>query len=911
MINTISIHTKNLKEDIEILRMSNNLIILIFLSCACNIMLSQPQKLVDHEVNTIHVPANNTTPVIDGILENEFWSSTREIKNFKLTSDSKSNSPKESTSCYVAYSDTILYVAFRCFDSDMANIKSNCQEYDDLSILEDDHVSVFIDKDHNHRNYIELVVNPLAIQMDRSGFSRYENIRTADWNTEFNCFWKARSKFYDDHWTVEMAIDLTTLGINEIKEGKTIGFNLGRVRHPNPEDSETSTNTSKFEASAWTFTTDGIWETASNFYEPSMFGDLIFGPKTIEVKNIRFRSAKFNWGDAYVTSNFGWNPIEILIDDRYFEGEKVVLDITVAGQGVDAWHSSESFLLNKNRTINSKYFVETDKESQLKIELRDPSNGDLLYNYNYIITTPPFIEFNLEPFFKRKPSATENIGYRLNMDNETLEKTKLKLGLYFQQTHEKIKEDSIKNLNKSKEYVSFFNDLDLSNLRGGNYYIKSELFDKSTSALIGDFRQDFTKIEKNKPKKFSAIIGDYSFSGITDKAIRIQYPEGHEFVFWAAANYNPWWDIEQAAINYEHLETWGGGNLQGCAEVMQDRERRYSKVWLLENSSARVVVKWRYALADAHYNIHMNEWGEEFYTFYPDGTAIREVNLWANSTKAHEFLEIIPVKPGGVQSLQMYDNPIASLRTLEGTGYDTNRFWEESEVFHQNFLKSSKDFVLEFNLKERRNPFLVFSIREDLFPGVVPESINLCAPSKNIENADERGHWPASLYAIDGYNSIGTDRPRHGNIGSIKALNVDINNNINKWIMLIGTQEDGSEEKYLHGKSWLYPAEITSSSSALLNHHYDSSQRAYVLSVKPDIKVVHFKMSAQTPIFNPVFIIDDKKKVESISIDNNILDQNEFKVGNSRTHETIIFINKKLDKIASVQIKFTDTVSAD
>lgn len=865
------------------------------------------QDLTEHKVNLINIPSTASPPKIDGILEGEFWDKAKFVDGFRLTSGAIGELAKERTECYLAYDDETLYIAFRCYESDMANIKDDCREWDDLAILDDDHVAVFLDTYHNHRNYFELAVNPSAVQMDRSGFSRYRNVRTADWDIDANGFWKARTQLNEDNWTVEIAIKMNTFGMDSAKDGSTIGFNLARVRQPDFESKggKVEEPVGNCETSAWRLVQDGIWETPSDFYEPNMFGDLTFGTADIDVTDIRFKTAKFNWGDSYTPSTFGRNPIEIRIDPVNSALDEVMLNMTVESETAATWESSEKFMLSIDAPIKTEYFINENRESKLTLQLVDPANDRPLYNYSYFITTPPFIEFDLEPLYQRDMPNFRPIGYRLNMDDKTMAGSHLKLSLYHQKTMRPIAEETLTDLEKTTEFIPIFDTRKLRELEGGNYVIVCELIDKTTFESIGSFDQNFTKFDLNTPEKFGAIEGEYSFSGISDHAIRIQYPEGHEFVFWAAANYNPWWDIDQAALNHEHLETWGGG-VQGCAEVMQDRERRYSEVWLVENSHARVVVKWRYALADAHYNIHQNEWGEELYTFFPDGTGIREVNLWANSTKSHEFMEVIPVKPGGVLSLQMYEDPIASLTTLDGKGYGTDVLWNESEEFYKNFLRSADDFVVDFNLRDRRNPYVIFSVRDDLFPGVSTETIDVCSPRKNLANADERGHWPVSLYAIDGYNSIGTDRPRHGNIGSIKASTVDYDNQKNRWTMFLGTEKENGEDRYLHGKSWLYPAEIYNTGPGMTTEGYDPQQRAYILSVQEGTGQIGFDMKAGNPILNPVFVLKENRKIAKVTANSKPLDPDKVKVGYSKRGETIVFLDARLKKMVSLGFEFDE-----
>ena len=864
------------------------------------------QILQSHMVSIVNVPKTPATPTIDGKLDEPMWAQSKQIKEFRLTSGNIGDLAKERTECYLTYDDENFYIAFRCFEGDIANIKNECREWDDLDILFDDHVAVFLDLDHNHRNYLELAVNPSGVQMDRSGFSRYENIRTTDWDLDWNCFWKARTHIGADNWTVEIAIDMATLGIDRITQGKTIGFNLARVRHPSFEIGFPAVKkpTENCETSAYSVTMDGLWETLSNFYEPSMFGDLVFGTPKLNVTQIRFNRAKLNWGAEFDTPTFGWNPLEIDVDAKNPELKEVAMHLKVESETAGTWETSKNVTLSSRKPIQTDFYLQEDRESRLTIELVDPKTGDPLYNYTYSVTAPPFIEFDLEPLYQRKQSTFKPIGYRLRMDESTLNCTELKLMLYHQESKELIAEETVMNPSKSDDFDSFFDTRELRKLKGSNYFIKSELIDKATSKIIGTFIQNFTKFELNPPTEFGAIEGEYSFSGITDHAIRIQYPEGQEFVFWAAANYNPWWDIDQALLNHEHLETWGEGDIQGCAEVMQDREKRYSRVWLVENSPARVIVRWRYALADAHYNIHKNEWGEEIYTFFPDGTGLREVNLWANSTKEHEFMEIIPVKPGGVQSLQLYDSPIASLKTLEGDGYGTDVLWNESVDFYEKFLETSRDFVFEFNLKNRRHPYVIFSMREDLLPGVSAEAVDVGSPKRKMKNNDDRGHWPASLYAIDGYNSIGNDRPRHANMGGIDAPVVDYDNGKNKWVMFLGTEKEKGKDKYLHGKSWLYPAEIIDTSVGLSFKKYDPMQRAYLFSMDGNSDKVSFRTKSESILLNPVFMLDKKKAIKNVTINERELDSDKIKVGYSKEGETVIFLVTKIKENATISIQF-------
>jgi hypothetical protein len=95
--------------------------------------------------------------------------------------------------------------------------------------------------------------------------------------------------------------------------------------------------------------------------------------------------------------------------------------------------------------------------------------------------------------------------------------------------------------------------------------------------------------------------------------------------------------------------------VKGCGEPMSDKQCRYSHVRVIESTDARAVVHWRYALADVFYTIArtdpatgLGDWTDEIHTIYPDGTALREINLHSSQpAEPHEWHEgIIVMGPG-------------------------------------------------------------------------------------------------------------------------------------------------------------------------------------------------------------------------------------------------------------------------
>ncbi|MEM7298608.1 MAG: LamG domain-containing protein [Bacteroidota bacterium] len=124
--------------------------------------------------------------------------------------------------------------------------------------------------------------------------------------------------------------------------------------------------------------------------------------------------------------------------------------------------------------------------------------------------------------------------------------------------------------------------------------------------------------------------------------IVITFPnKEHTMVFWKGTNYNMnlvsengKWVADQSAETFGDL---------GCMEHMSDKQNRYSHIRLIENTAARIVVHWRYALTDVSYKIantnprtNWGDWADEYYYVYPDGYAVRLFKIHAEDRSEEE-----------------------------------------------------------------------------------------------------------------------------------------------------------------------------------------------------------------------------------------------------------------------------------
>ncbi|HEX4155027.1 MAG TPA: hypothetical protein VHY48_05395 [Acidobacteriaceae bacterium] len=137
-------------------------------------------------------------------------------------------------------------------------------------------------------------------------------------------------------------------------------------------------------------------------------------------------------------------------------------------------------------------------------------------------------------------------------------------------------------------------------------------------------------------------------------------------VFWQRTNYIPAWVRENGKwYTDEFKETWGQGCPDGGdCEPMSHKHNRYAHPRIIESTPARAIVQFRYGLCEVEHYICANpnpytgwtDWGDEYYTVYPDGVAVRKQVLWSSNFKdvhgkpfGHEFQETIVINPPGTR----------------------------------------------------------------------------------------------------------------------------------------------------------------------------------------------------------------------------------------------------------------------
>lgn len=374
-------------------------------------------------------------------------------------------------------------------------------------------------------------------------------------------------------------------------------------------------------------------------------------------------------------------------------------------------------------------------------------------------------------------------------------------------------------------------------------------------------------------------------SDVTDLFVRFdQSPV--QLVFWRGTSFVPCWVTENDIwYTNEWLETWGK-DVVSCAEPLMDRQCRYSHVRLIENTEARVVIHWRYALSDAFYDFAAitddgrGEWGDEFYIIYPDMVGIRKMELhYSRPIRNHDWLEQIIVLPTGKYPDDVIEREAISLVNMSG---NVQRYsWHDDDLKLKIFEPKGANMSL-VNLKSTYRPFVIISpdpvetvegkwdspFYRTIIPTVLSGSHLDPVPSVY----GWWNHWPVTQVPGDARWVSTPDRPSAFSLGKFPWWkDYKFTEKTRTRIMLQGMTDKKADELVPLAKSWLQAPKMRITSEAFRGGLYDQSERAYLIeNTDPDhLTPCTFVLEASegSPLLNPAIIIKNRgSKLATLTI---------------------------------------------
>ncbi len=381
------------------------------------------------------------------------------------------------------------------------------------------------------------------------------------------------------------------------------------------------------------------------------------------------------------------------------------------------------------------------------------------------------------------------------------------------------------------------------------------------------------------------------------------------FVFWRGTSYVPHWVTENGIwYNNEFNETWTG--VHGCGEPMSDKQCRYSHVRVIESTDARAVVHWRYALTDVFYTIArtdpatgLGDWTDEIHTIYPDGTAVRAINLHSSApAEPHEWHEGIIVMGPGFSPEKALEP--GGLTMANAAGESVTYSWKDGvPPGHPN--KPENASIQLINTRSRFRPFAIVRPQDDpsfdIYAGEIRRDVSMY-PWWN--------HWPAATFPSDGRYAMAADRTSHSSLTHMSWSAYKTGPQLMTKIMLTGMTDGPVERLVTLQRAWANPAPVKVQENNVWAARYDPAQKAYVLAKKAGqagTATIEIDASAKSPLVNPALILkhwgDDSA---SVTLDGTALPPGpDCRIGRNRTLEgtdLVVWLRQESSRPVTVRV---------
>lgn len=401
-------------------------------------------------------------------------------------------------------------------------------------------------------------------------------------------------------------------------------------------------------------------------------------------------------------------------------------------------------------------------------------------------------------------------------------------------------------------------------------------------------------------KEFGAIYTGLKLYPEWDRLWRIdQYPDllvnfddaAYKMVFWHGTAYNMNLVTENGRwIGDQSAEAPPEKN--GCIEHMSDKQCRYSHVRLIENSRARVVAHWRYAMCDVLYNIgepnpvtNWGDWTDEYYTIYPDGMAVRHF-LIHGPLDDYSITEPATLNNPGEKAEDNVSIRAATLANMDGKSrtYSWETWPSDGGVASAFTNPVPSANIAVVNTRSEYKPVYVYEPGTEIIP------YGGGAPSRPwFSKFPTWNHWPVAQIPSDGRDALALDHisssailspappmPRRAHDGSLGVL---------EGRFLMGFTNQPISATFPMAHAWLHPPVLTIVGGDFAFDNYSRDDRAFHLrrlSNRGTKLVFNVQASDKSPLMNPAFVVNgwNANKV-SLRLNGELVKEGkDFRVGN-------------------------------
>ena len=153
----------------------------------------------------------NEELIVDGVLDESIWQQAEEGGDFIQYFPTDSLNARHKTTFKIVYTSTTLYVGIRAEAPDNNFVVSSLRR--DFSGVRNDNVSIMFDTFNDGTNAFGFGITPYGVR--REFFVSSGGAIREGYNFTWDIKWTGESKIYDNYFTAEMAIPLTSLKFEE------------------------------------------------------------------------------------------------------------------------------------------------------------------------------------------------------------------------------------------------------------------------------------------------------------------------------------------------------------------------------------------------------------------------------------------------------------------------------------------------------------------------------------------------------------------------------------------------------------------------------------------------------------------------------------------------------------------------
>lgn len=422
--------------------------ILIFLA----VLIYFPSLVKSEETALqITIPFTLQTFQIDGKLQEEFYKNFLPSELVKFPGGEKL---KQKTLAWISTDGEFLYIAFKCFESEMEKIVRKVKERDG-NVWFDDCVEVFLDINLDRKTYYHFIINSIGTKYDEfcsiihGDLNKRDLINDSIWNGE----WRAGAFIGKGFWSVEIIIPLYQFLIKE-----NFGLNVCRERKIFPEELGSL-----------------VLLKGGDFQQPEKFAEITgLGTKNYlfikSISKLQFLPSKNNLLSIEI-ENVSNNPEEV----------KVELILKDDNSNKEIYQKKAIFQPAEKKKINLVYRMKNQKFSQYNLSVYR-GNNKLLYQKGDKISHYFSLSFLAGDSFL--PEEEIPVSLDCFLPEELTKNTLFEIRIKGRNKVYLIKKGKVERFRKDKRLI-----LSIPALSPGKYLLNARLVDKE-----GNFVDE---IEKN------------------------------------------------------------------------------------------------------------------------------------------------------------------------------------------------------------------------------------------------------------------------------------------------------------------------------------------------------------------------------------------------------------------------------